>query len=200
MTEVYTENAERAHLSHANDSKHQFKPHVCSHLNTEGFQSFLGGWSSRGYLCPQAGTDLEKWISHLYPISIPVPQNRIPLLPRAIGSNAQSLPFQGQRGSTQLAVNTWELWVRGGKEQNREKTSIWLSQHLLWRCWKLRWDIKWRSRGLSKTTGGEKQMGKGEGEREGGRERTRALQQRSYAQPMYAGTYHKNRKIQRESD
>lgn len=116
----------------------------------------------------------------------------------ATGNQEQcsSLPFQGQRGRTQLADNTSELWVRGGKAQNKEKTCFLLSQYLLWRCWKLWGDIKRRSRGLS--IGGEKQMGKGEGE--GERERARALQQRSYAQPIYAGTYHKNRKIQRESD
>lgn len=121
----------------------------------------------------------------------------------ATGNREQcsSLPFQGQRGSTQLAVNTSELRVRG-KEQNKEKNCILLSQHLLGRWWKLWLHIKWRSRDLSKTTGGEKQMGKGEGEGERGRERerARALQQRSYALPIYAGTYHKNRKIQRESD
>lgn len=42
-------------------------------------------------------------------------------------------------------------------------------------------------------------MGEGGG-RERERERARALQQGSYAQPIHAGTYHKNRKIQRESD
>lgn len=124
----YTENAERAHLSHAKESKYPLKPHVCSHLSTEGLQSFLGGCSSRGQPRPQCkGTDLEKRACHLYPVSIPAPQKRIPLLPQAIGSNARASRFKDKEAVLSLQSILQSCGSEEGKSKIKRKLAFYLA-------------------------------------------------------------------------
>lgn len=107
-------------------SNHMSAPH----LNTKGLQSFLDGYSEAFCaLTAQWCRPIE--MSQLYQIRNSSSPEPYPIAATGNCEHRSSLPFQGQRGNTQIAISTSELWVGEGKEQNKEKTCILVSQHLL---------------------------------------------------------------------
>lgn len=70
-------------------------------------------------------------MSQLYPIHNSSSPEPYPVAATGNSEHCSSLPFQGQRGNTQIAITTSELRVGEGKEQNKEKTCILVSQQLL---------------------------------------------------------------------